>query len=236
MRDDPAEGKVRASVMELAVCAEKAGSLDDAIALMQTRSFDLVIAAFKSNERVGSQLLTHGNFASFGSAIVVLIENGEEPKTLPLSFLLRNPEQVSFIQGLQLGSEVKSTTLLPSLSGTRAENQHPSDRNADVIEVNGLRLDGRTQEVTVRGRSVLLTALEFKLLHFLVLHPNQIFNRGKLLAAVWEQGRVVNPRTVDVHMRRLREKIETLPDKPSYLMTVRGAGYRFVPGHDERAA
>jgi DNA-binding response OmpR family regulator len=74
-----------------------------------------------------------------------------------------------------------------------------------------------------------LSTLEFKLLHFLASHPRRIFSREQLLDEVWGRDRFVTPRTVDVHMRRLREKIEDHPEKPQYLQTVRGAGYRFSP-------
>jgi len=99
---------------------------------------------------------------------------------------------------------------------------------ADVIEIRGLRLDARTQEVTVRGNPVELSPLEFKLLHFLASHPRQVFSRERLLDEVWGRDYAVTPRTVDVHIRRLREKIEAQPDNPEYIGTVRGAGYRLL--------
>jgi DNA-binding response OmpR family regulator len=73
-----------------------------------------------------------------------------------------------------------------------------------------------------------LSTLGFKLLHFLAAHPGRIFSRDQLLDQVWGQDRFVTPRTVDVHIRRLREKIEARPDSPRNLLTVRGAGYRFA--------
>ena len=105
-----------------------------------------------------------------------------------------------------------------------------------MVEATGLRLDSRTQEVTVRGKSVELSTLEFKLLHFLASHPRHIFNRDRLLDEVWGRDRFVTPRTVDVHIRRLREKIEAAPDRPQYLQTVRGSGYRFSPEPLEASA
>jgi two-component system phosphate regulon response regulator PhoB len=99
----------------------------------------------------------------------------------------------------------------------------------EVVELGGLRLDSGTQEVSVHGRSVELSTLEFKLLHFLVSNPRRVFSRDRLLDEVWGRDRFVTPRTVDVHIRRLREKIEAQADKPQYVQTVRGAGYRFSP-------
>jgi two-component system phosphate regulon response regulator PhoB len=75
---------------------------------------------------------------------------------------------------------------------------------------------------------VALSALEFRLLYFLASHPRQIFSRERLLDAVWGNDCSVTPRTIDVHIRRLREKIEVHAENPEYLATVRGAGYRFL--------
>jgi DNA-binding response OmpR family regulator len=85
----------------------------------------------------------------------------------------------------------------------------------------------------VRGRSVQLSTLEFKLLFHLASHPRHVFNRDRLLDEVWGRDRFVTPRTVDVHIRRLREKIEPLPNRPQFLQTVRGSGYRFSPQPQE---
>jgi DNA-binding response OmpR family regulator len=105
--------------------------------------------------------------------------------------------------------------------------QERLEEKREVVEAGGLRLDTRTQEATVHGRPVGLSTLEFKLLYFLASHPRHVFNRDRLLDEVWGRDRFVTPRTVDVHIRRLREKIETLPDRPQFLQTVRGSGYRF---------
>ena len=85
----------------------------------------------------------------------------------------------------------------------------------ELVEVGSLRLDTRTQEVTVRGRPVELSTLEFKLLYYLASHPRHVFNRDRLLDEVWGRDRFVTPRTVDVHIRRLREKIEAVPNRPA---------------------
>jgi two-component system phosphate regulon response regulator PhoB len=96
-------------------------------------------------------------------------------------------------------------------------------------------LDARTLEVTVRAQPVELSTLEFKLLYFLASHPRRVFKRDQLLDEVWGRDRFVTPRTVDVHIRRLREKIEAEPSRPQYLQTVRGSGYRFSLGSSEES-
>jgi len=79
----------------------------------------------------------------------------------------------------------------------------------------------------VRGRPVEVTATEFRLLHFFATHPGRVFTRDQVLDAVWKETSFVTPRSVDVYVRRLREKIEHDPEDPRYLKTVRGSGYKF---------
>jgi len=88
-------------------------------------------------------------------------------------------------------------------------------------------LSSRDFRVFLAGRALDLTSTEFNLLEFFLTHPGRAFNRDQLLDSVWGQQRFVTPRTVDVHVRRLREQIEEQPDSPRYLTTVRGFGYRF---------
>jgi DNA-binding response OmpR family regulator len=81
--------------------------------------------------------------------------------------------------------------------------------------------------VSVRGEMVTTTATEFRLLHYLARHPGRVFTRDQILDAVWTETTFVSPRSVDVYVRKLREKIEEDPERPRYLKTVRGTGYRF---------
>jgi two-component system phosphate regulon response regulator PhoB len=158
----------------------------------------------------------------------------ERLKSLPVIFLTAKGEEIDRVLGLEIGADdyvVKPFSPRELVARAKAvlRRQTRPAESAEVVETRDLRLDARTQEVTVRGRSVELSTLEFKLLHFLASHPRRIFSREQLLDEVWGRDRFVTPRTVDVHMRRLREKIEEHPEKPQYLQTVRGAGYRFSP-------
>jgi phosphate regulon transcriptional regulator PhoB len=158
----------------------------------------------------------------------------EQLKSLPVIFLTAKGEEIDRVLGLEIGADdyvVKPFSPRELVARAKAvlRRQTRPAESAEVVETRDLRLDARTQEVTVRGRSVELSTLEFKLLHFLASHPRRIFSREQLLDEVWGRDRFVTPRTVDVHMRRLREKIEDHPEKPQYLQTVRGAGYRFSP-------
>jgi phosphate regulon transcriptional regulator PhoB len=168
-----------------------------------------------------------------GFAICRKLRAEERLKELPVVFLTARGEEVDRIVGLEIGADdyvVKPfsprelVARVKAILRRRARTTEPGE----VVEIRGLRLDARTQDVTVRGAAVELSALEFKLLHFLASHPRQIFSRERLLDEVWGRDCSVTPRTVDVHIRRLREKIETHPDEPEYIGTVRGAGYRML--------
>src|ERR1700730_11132422 len=108
-------------------------------------------------------------------------------------------------------------------------------RSDEVDRVLGLEIGGddyMTKPFTPRGlfqrdREVTLTSTEFNLLEFFLTHPGRAYSRDQLLEAVWGEQRYVTPRTVDVHIRRLREQIEEQPESPRNLTTVRGFGYRF---------
>lgn len=155
-------------------------------------------------------------------------------KPLPVIFLTAKSEEIDRVVGLEIGADdyvVKPFSPRELVARVKAvlRRQERMAEKREVVEVSGLRLDTRTQEVMLRGQAVELSALEFKLLYFLASHPRHVFSRDRLLDEVWGRDRFVTPRTVDVHVRRLREKIEVQPDHPRFLQTVRGSGYRFSP-------
>ena len=89
------------------------------------------------------------------------------------------------------------------------------------------RIDAGRRSVQVRGRSVQLTYVEFELLRTLASHPGRVYSRRMLLESLWGAADYREPRTIDVHVRHLREKLEADPADPEYILTVRGVGYRF---------
>jgi len=103
----------------------------------------------------------------------------------------------------------------------------PPGESQETVKVGQLVIAPASYSVTRAGKPVSLTTLEFRLLYFLAARPNKVFSRDQLLDAVWGSERFVTPRSVDVYIRRLREKIEADPENPVYLKTVRGAGYLF---------
>ena len=102
------------------------------------------------------------------------------------------------------------------------------DGDGDRLEVDDVVLDPARRIVTIAGRAVDLTYVEFELLQMLMSSPGRVFSRSQLLDGVWGSSDFREPRTVDVHVRHLREKLEPTPSEPRYIQTVRGVGYRFA--------
>jgi DNA-binding response OmpR family regulator len=102
-----------------------------------------------------------------------------------------------------------------------------SNGQQDVIHAHGLTIDTGRRSVEVGGRPVQLTYVEFELLRALASHPGRVYSRRMLLEALWGGADYREPRTIDVHVRHLREKLEPEPAEPEYILTVRGVGYRF---------
>jgi len=96
-----------------------------------------------------------------------------------------------------------------------------------VVKFEDIEIDASAMQLRVHGELVTTTATEFRLLDYLARHPGRVFSRDHLLDAVWGDARFVTPRSVDVYVRRIREKIEEDAETPRYLKTMRGAGYRF---------
>jgi DNA-binding response OmpR family regulator len=159
-----------------------------------------------------------------------------ERSDVPIIMLTARREEVDRIAGLELGADdyvVKPFSPQELVSRVRAVLRR-AGRKGDaegeqVIEYGHLRIDPISRYVTVRGSQVELTLKEFDLLFLLAQHPRQVFTRNQLLERVWGNANYIDPGTVTVHIRRLREKIEEHPAAPRYLMTVWGVGYRFEP-------
>jgi DNA-binding response OmpR family regulator len=97
----------------------------------------------------------------------------------------------------------------------------------EIIESGELRIDAGRRSVDLRGEPVQVTYVEFELLRTLASNPGRVFTREMLLTSLWGDSAYREPRTIDVHVRHLREKLERDPREPEYIFTVRGVGYRF---------
>jgi DNA-binding response OmpR family regulator len=109
----------------------------------------------------------------------------------------------------------------------RAEMVPAPDMDEEPLERGHLRLDFAKRRTELRGEPVELTYVEFEILAVLARAPGRVFSRDMLLERVWGDSSYRDPRTIDVHIRHLREKIEPDAKTPEYLLTVRGVGYRF---------
>ncbi len=154
--------------------------------------------------------------------------------TVPIIFLTAKTGEADRVIGLELGADDYVTKpfspreLVARVKAVlRRVEQAPEAR---VFRNEDLELDTGAMTLSVRGKGVPLTATEFRLLEHFTAHPGRVFSRDQLLDAVWRDTSFVTARSVDVYIRRLREKIERDAESPRYLKTVRGAGYRFENG------
>jgi DNA-binding response OmpR family regulator len=152
---------------------------------------------------------------------------------VPLIMLTARDDEVDKVLGLELGADdyiTKPFSIREFRSRIRAVLRRAGQREepaAGIIEVGDLAIDPARRAVTADGDRAQLTYVEFEVLHALARHPGRVFSRQALLEAVWGDSSYREPRTIDVHIRHLREKIERDPREPAYIFTVRGAGYRF---------
>ena len=154
--------------------------------------------------------------------------------SLPVILLTARGEEADRIVGLELGADDYVTKpfspreLVARIRTVLRRSKAPPTES-DRLEVGDLVIDGSSRQVSRGTNPVALTAREFDLLWFLAAHPRQAFSRDQLMDRVWGYHAAVDTGTVTVHVRRLREKIESNPSQPTHLQTVWGIGYRFDP-------
>lgn len=154
---------------------------------------------------------------------------------IPIIMLTARADESDRVVGLEMGADDyvpkpfsprELVARVKALFRRGGEAAEPEEDGAPM-EVGDLVIDPARLQVTKSGKSISLSTLEFRLLHYLATHPNRVYSRDRLLDAIWGNERFVIPRSIDVYVRRLREKIESNPQQPAYLKTVRGAGYLF---------
>jgi DNA-binding response OmpR family regulator len=159
-----------------------------------------------------------------------------ERSDTPIIMLTSRREEIDRIAGLELGADdyvVKPFSPQELVSRVRAvlrRTRGSAETSADSpLEFGAININPQTRLVTINAREITLTAREFDMLWHLANHPRHVFSRDQLLEAVWGLSDYIDPSTVTVHIRRLREKIETDPANPDHLLTVWGVGYKFEP-------
>jgi phosphate regulon transcriptional regulator PhoB len=151
---------------------------------------------------------------------------------LPILMVTARGEEADRVVGLEMGADdyvTKPFSPRELVARVKAllRRVSPPDEVAQTVEAGALMIDPSSYRVTRTGKPITLSTLEFRLLHYLASRPNKVFSRDHLLDSVWGADRFVTPRSVDVYIRRLREKVEADPEHPIHLKTVRGAGYMF---------
>ena len=156
---------------------------------------------------------------------------------VPIIMLTAKSEEIDKVVGLELGADdyitkpfsMREFSSRIKAALRRAEMSYQSEAGIDEapLEAHELRIDFAKRSVRIRGNDAELTFVEFEILSALARAPGRVFTRDMLLARVWGDSAYRDVRTIDVHIRHLREKIERDPKDPEYLFTVRGVGYRF---------
>jgi two-component system, OmpR family, alkaline phosphatase synthesis response regulator PhoP len=170
-----------------------------------------------------------------GMDLCRLMRKKPETENVPIIMLTAKSDILDKIMGLEIGADdyiTKPFNVRELIARVRAvlrrwEISSEND-SAETISFDGLKIDFRTYEVTVEGKKCDLGPTEIKLLRFFITHPGRVYTRDQLLDHVWENESFVEPRTVDVHVSRLRAAIEKDKDDPRYILTVRGIGYKFA--------
>jgi DNA-binding response OmpR family regulator len=155
--------------------------------------------------------------------------------SVPIIMLTARDDELDKVLGLELGADDYITkpfsirefrSRIRALLRRAAAPRH-DPRQDDVIVNDGIRIDLARRTVEANGRQIQLTYVEFELLRILAANPGRVYTRQMLLEALWGGSEYREPRTIDVHVRHLREKLEEDPSEPELIFTVRGVGYRF---------
>jgi DNA-binding response OmpR family regulator len=155
--------------------------------------------------------------------------------SVPIIMLTAKSEEIDKVLGLELGAddyitkpfsmrEFRSRVKAALRRGGMAQSDEEAER---PVEVRGLKIDPAKRSVVLASEQIQTTFVEFEILNALARSPGRVFTRDMLLARVWGDSAYRDPRTIDVHIRHLREKIERDAKEPDFIFTVRGVGYRF---------
>ncbi len=194
---------------------------EDALKRIRSERFDLIVLDLMLPGIQGFELCR-------------ILRNDPKTEHLPVIMLTAKTEDVDRILGLEIGADDYITKpfnpreLAARVKAVlRRTGEKPADKPAaeNTVRIGDLVINRETYEVLKGGAPLNLSATEFRLLLYLVENKGKVFSRNQLLDAVWKDEAFVEPRTVDVHIRRLRTQIEDEPSNPVYIKTKRGIGY-----------
>jgi len=165
---------------------------------------------------------------------LAVLQKIREKSSVPVIMLTAKGEDMDKILGLEYGADdylTKPFNILELKVRIKAifrrANANKENENPDVIEIRNMVINLANRSVTIDGKDVNLTAKEFALLQLFATNPGKVFSRENLLETIWKYDYLGDLRTVDVHIRRLREKIEKNPSQPEFIFTKWGVGYYF---------
>ena len=195
---------------------------EDALVKVKKGNFDLLILDLMLPEIQGMELCR-------------LIRNDPKTAMLPIIMLTAKGEEMDRVVGIEMGADdyvTKPFSPRELVARVRAVLRRSMGKpiTEKILRIKGLEIDRERYAVSVNGRPIKLSAIEFKLLLYLAERRGKVFGREQILDAVWHDEAFVEPRTVDVHIRRLRSQIEEDPANPDYIKTLRGIGYYMDEG------
>ncbi|MCK5829094.1 MAG: phosphate regulon transcriptional regulator PhoB [Methylococcales bacterium] len=171
-----------------------------------------------------------------GPQIIKIIRKNPVQKDIPIIMLTARAEEMDKIEGLDAGADdymAKPVSLQELYARIRALIRRSQGINEKkIITKGGISLDLDNNELKIQEKNIKIGPTEFRLLHYLMRRPNRLHTRSQLLDQVWGQGIFIEERTVDVHILRLRKLLKPY-HVDNMIMTVRGAGYRFIDNPDE---
>ncbi|WP_027094243.1 response regulator transcription factor [Cohnella thermotolerans] len=198
--------------------------------------------AIADNGEAGLDLALNGDFDLVLLDLMLPKINGfdicrkiREKKDIPILMVTAKKEDIDVVRGLGLGADdyitkpFKPAELVARVKAhlSRYERLVGTKEKRNEIHIRGLLIDVDSRRVFKNKEEIVLTTKEFDLLHYLAAHPNRVFSKDQLFETIWGIDATGDTQTVTVHIRKLREKIETSPAEPQYIETVWGAGYRF---------
>jgi DNA-binding response OmpR family regulator len=232
--DEPTIGEVVARYLERAgYSARVASDGPQALALCAQSAPDLVVLDIMLPGIDGLEVMRRlrESQGSSEARVILLTARGREAERI---VGLRRGADDYVVKPFSPGELVARVEAVLRRDRGRADPAGPADEQVPALQFDGLRVEPATRRALAGGRELALTLREFDLLVFLARHPGQVFSRDRLMELVWQLPEYTDTSTVTVHIRRLRAKLEPDPERPRYIQTVWGVGYRFQAGEASR--
>ena len=195
---------------------ETAGDGEEAVRIAKTKDIDLIILDLMLPKMDGLEVC----------------QKVRETSSVPIIMLTAKSDDMDKIMGLEYGADdylTKPFNILELKARVKAilRRRGKQQQTEEKEEVTGVKLDRRTRQMIVDGRVIELTVKEYNIIDLFLSNPGRVYSRDDLFDLIWGANKSGDVRTVDVHMRRLREKVEQNPAQPKYILTKWGVGYYF---------